>query len=264
MTQNQASLRWKKPGFEQKFLMQGEKQVPETSGCRRFYSGSNINFHLYAYAGNSPVRYTDPSGLYDEESGYTKQELNDFKKMNVKNQLAFLKSEVSSVEFGTDSAGIKASFIRTQLKSSMKLHGLFFSYSGDEKFMNEDLRGFLNLNLGGKNNYTLKDMKQSGWYQMCPFLGDNEHQENQNGGRNIKFCNKDGREAIFDAQYNYISNGHDAATYNYGYVANLNPYCATMGSSHGQYDMKPFFRQTGTQPLYWKMMVGSNYGFNSK
>ena len=62
MTQNQASLRWRKPGFEQKFLMQGEKQVPETSGCRRFYSGPNINFHLYAYAGNSPVRYTDPDG----------------------------------------------------------------------------------------------------------------------------------------------------------------------------------------------------------
>ena len=62
MTQNQASLRWRKPGFEQKFLMQGEKQVPETSGCRRFYGGPNINFHLYAYAGNSPVRYTDPDG----------------------------------------------------------------------------------------------------------------------------------------------------------------------------------------------------------
>ena len=62
MTQNQASLRWKKPGFEQKFLMQGEKQVPETSGCRRFYSDSNINFHLYHYAGNNPVKYTDPDG----------------------------------------------------------------------------------------------------------------------------------------------------------------------------------------------------------
>ena len=45
MTQNQASLRWKKPGFEQKFLMQGEKQVPAASGCRKFYGDSN--FHLF-------------------------------------------------------------------------------------------------------------------------------------------------------------------------------------------------------------------------
>ena len=82
MTQNQASLRWKKPGFEQKFLMQGEKQVPETSGCRRFYSGSNINFHLYAYAGNSPVRYTDPDGRITQHKNLngkerTKAELKD-------------------------------------------------------------------------------------------------------------------------------------------------------------------------------------------
>ena len=78
MTQNQASLRWKKPGFEQKFLMQGEKQVPETSGCRRFYSGPNINFHLYAYAGNSPVRYTDPDGRiqFQVQAKYTMQDAN--------------------------------------------------------------------------------------------------------------------------------------------------------------------------------------------
>ena len=69
MTQNQASLRWKKPGFEQKFLMQGEKQVPAASGCRKFYGDSNINFHLYAYAGNSPVRYTDPDGRIVTNSG---------------------------------------------------------------------------------------------------------------------------------------------------------------------------------------------------
>ena len=80
MTQNQASLRWKKPGFEQKFLMQGEKQVPETSGCRRFYGGPNINFHLYAYAGNSPVRYTDPDGKFivNTKRDYTREFMQDY------------------------------------------------------------------------------------------------------------------------------------------------------------------------------------------
>ncbi len=220
-------------------------------------------FHAF---GNNPIKYTDPAGCYDEENGYTKQEINDFKRMNTKDQLAFLKTEVNSVTVGTSSAGAKARFMRTQLKGAMKLHDLFFSYSGDEKFMNEDLRNFLNLNSDGVNHYSLKDVKEKevGWFQMIPYLGDNEHQENQNGGRNIKFCNKDGREAIFDAQGNYISTGHDAATYNYGYVANLNPYCIALGSSHGQYDIKPFYRKMGTQPWYWSMKVGSNYGFNSR
>ena len=227
---------------------------------------NTINFSLYHYAGNNPIKYTDPTGLYDEDVGYSKQEIKDFKRMNVKEQLAFLKSEVSSVEPGTTSAGAKAGFMRTQLKRVMKLQGLFYSQAGDEKFMNENLRNFLNLNSEGINNYTLTDVLKSGsgWFQMIPYLGDNEHQDNQNGGRNIKFCNKDGREAIFDAQGNYIKDGHDVATYNYGFVANLNPFCIALGRSHGQFDIKPFFRQTGTQPSYWKMSVGTNYGFNSK
>ena len=231
--------------------------MPETRKCRKFYCDSNINFHLYHYAGNNPVKYSDPSGLYDEENGYTKQELNDFKKMNVKNQLAFLKSEVSSVVFGTDSAGIKASFIRTQLKSSMKLHGLFFSYSGDEKFMNEDLRDFLNAKKDG-SDYKFNDITLSeGWIENP---GNAEHQHNTNGGPNKKYVNVlDGREVVFDAKNNFIKNGIDAGTYNYGM-----PFGFLLGTSHGQYDMKPFFRQHGIQPSYWKMHVGSNYGFNSK
>ena len=220
----------------------------------------------YAYCNGNPVKFIDPTGLYDEESGYTEQEIKDFKKRNVQGQLVFLKTEVHSVDSGTNSAGIKADFMRKQLKPLMKLDGLFYSYSGDETFMNEELREFLNLNLEGENNYSLTDVKQSGsgWFQMIPYLGDNEHQKNKNGGRNVKFCNKDGREAIFDAQGNYISDGHDAATYNYGYVANLNLSCIAVGSTHGQFDMKPFFRQNGKQPWYWNTKIDSNYGLNSR
>ena len=225
---------------------------------------NHINMHLYHYGGNNPIRFVDPTGLYDEENGYSKQEIKDFKNMSVMDQLSYLKSEFNSVTEGTTAAGTKAGFMRSQLKSNMKLHGLFFSMSGDEKFMNEDLRSFLNLNSEGKNDYSRADMENGGWFQMIPYLGDNEHQDNQNGGRNVKFCNRDGRETIFDAQGNYISEGHDAATFNYGYVSRLNPICTTLGSSHGQYDMKPFFRQTGTKPFYWSMRVGSNYGFNSR
>ncbi|WP_162473322.1 toxin TcdB middle/N-terminal domain-containing protein [Treponema sp. OMZ 838] len=225
---------------------------------------NTVNLHLYHYAGNNPVKFLDPTGLYDEENGYTKQEIKDFKNMSVKDQLAYLKSEVGSVKKGTTAAGAKAGFMRTQLKNNMKLHGLFFSMSGDEKFMNEDLRSFLNLNSEGKNEYSRADMEKGGWFQMIPYLGDNEHQRNQNGGRNVKFCNTDGREAIFDAQDNYIGTEIDSSTYNYGYVSRFNPICITLGSTHGQYDMKPFFRQTGTKPFYWSMSVGSNYGFNSR
>ena len=36
--------------------------MPETRKCRKFYGDSNINFHLYHYAGNNPIRYSDPDG----------------------------------------------------------------------------------------------------------------------------------------------------------------------------------------------------------
>ena len=177
--------------------------------------------------------------------------------MNVQEQLSFLKSEITSVETGSISAGIKAGFMRSQLKGYMKLQGLFFSLNGDEKFMNEDLRIFLNTKEDG-TKYTFKDMLLSdGWIENP---GNLEHQHNINGGPNVKYVNVlDGREVVFDAKGNYINDGIDAGTYNFGM-----PFSFLLGSDHGQYDMKPFFRQYGIQPSYWKMRVGYNYGFNSK
>ena len=143
-----------------------------------------------------------------------------------------------------------------ELSDSMKLEDLF---NQDENFMNEDLRDFLNTSDTGLD-YTLDDMQGDGWNERDVSAA-KEHQTTANPNHpNRKFVNdKDGREAVFDAKGNFIKDGIDAGTYNYGM-----PFGFLLGTSHGQYDMKPFFRQHGTQPSYWKMRVGTNYGFNSK
>ena len=53
----------------------------------------------------------------------------------------------------------------------------------------------------------------------------------------IKFVNEDGREAIFDSKGNFIKDTIDKGTFNYG-KPNWYP-----ASTHGRYDMKPFFWQ---------------------
>ncbi|MBP3560914.1 MAG: hypothetical protein J6J67_00240 [Treponema sp.] len=210
----------------------------------------------WAYCGGNPITFVDPTGMYNEENGYSKQEIKDFKKMNVQEQLSFLKTEVSSVTEGSTSAGTKSFYMRTQLKKFMNLEDLFNSRDGDEKFMNEDLRDFLNIKEDG-SDYIISDMSGNGWKRL-KWPADSEHQNIQNGGRNIKFVNEDGREAIFDSKGNFIKDTIDKGTFNYG---KLNWYPA---STHGRYDMKPFFRQNNIQPVYWRLRIGSNYGWNSK
>ena len=73
------------------------------------------------------------------------------------------------------------------------------------------------------------------------------------------------REAVFDAKNNFIKDGIDVGTYNYGVPKGIGKiFSWGAGYPHGRYDMKPFFRQHGMQPSYWRLKVGSNYGWNSK
>ena len=201
--------------------------------------------------------------MYDEENGYTDQEINDFKNMSVSEQLSYLKSEVESVSAGTVPAGIKSKHMRNQLRDSMHLEGLFYGYEGDEIFMTEILRDFLNMKEDGSPYLQADVLKRgSGWLRMI--IGDSEHQHNQNGGRNQKFIHIDGREVVFDAKGNFIGSGIDKGTYNYGVPSGLGKLTSWgAGYTHGRYDMKPFFRQHGQQPWYWRLQVGKNYGFNS-
>lgn len=105
--------------------------------------------------------------------------------------------------------------------------------------------------------------KNNGWSKMI--IGDGEHQHNQNGGRNQKFINNDGREAVFDAKGIFIEEGLDKGTYNYAVPQGLGKLFAWgPGTPHGRYDMKPFFRQNNMQPIYWRLIVGTNYGWNAK
>ena len=227
---------------------------------------NHINMHLYHYGGNNPIRFVDPTGLYDEENGYTEDEISAFNNMSTSAQLEFLKNEKASVSEGTDSAGKKSMYMRNQLKNSMKLSSLFYGRDGDEKFMNEDLRDFLNLNDNGSNSYTIDEMKsENGWSELG-WPGNLEHQHEKNGGTNQKFINKDGREAIFDAKGKFVTNELDKGTFNYSVPSGLSKITAwAPGYPHGKFDMKPFYRQHGMSgPWYWRINVGKNYGFNSK
>lgn len=116
-----------------------------------------------------------------------------------------------------------------------------------------------------ERGYSISEVskKDSGWTKMI--IGDGEHQHNQNGGRNQKYINNDGREAVFDAKDIFIGDGLDKGTYNYAVPKGLGKLTDWgAGSPHGRYDMKPYFRQNHIQPLYWRLRVGSNYGFNSR
>ena len=194
----------------------------------------------FAYAGNNPVNWVDPWGLY------SKDKINAFSKSSGEEQMAFLKQEYKSVqgENHTDAdRGAKAAAMRA-LRDSMKLKELF---KQDESFMNNELRDFVNLKEDGTMDYLLSDLTtENGWEELCS-IGSQYHQSNAGDGNhlNAKFVNKDGREVVISRDGVISTSYPDKGTFNY---VNGTLFSSILWGGHNLYDIKP----------YEKLMSGSN------
>ena len=207
------------------------------SGSKTGMGGAynSVNLNLYHYAGNNPLKYTDPTGLYSED------EIKTFSKSSAEEQMFFLKKEYNSVQGENCSdadRGSKAAEMR-DLRNSMKLGKLF---KQDENFMNGELRDFLNLKEDGTMNYDLKkDLTiNNGWEELCS-IGSQYHQSNagDNNHLNAKFVNKDGREVVIGITGKISTSYPDKGTFNY---VNGNILSSILWGGHNLYDMKPYDR----------------------
>ena len=196
---------------------------------------NSVNLNLYHYAGNNPLKYTDPNGLYSED------EIKAFSKSSGEEQMCFLKKEYNSVQGENCSdadRGSKAAEMR-DLRDSMKLGKLF---KQDENFMNGELRDFLNLKEDGTMNYDLKkDLTiNNGWEELCS-IGSQYHQSNagDNNHLNAKFVNKDGREVVIGRTGEISTSYPDKGTFNY---VNGDILSSILWGGHNLYDMKPYDR----------------------
>lgn len=154
--------------------------------------------------------------------------------MDGEDQMKFLKAEYNSVsDSSSDERGRKAAAMRG-LRDYMDLDSLF---NQDEDFMNIELRDFLNLKEDGTINYQLSDMtKENGWKKLGA-IASQYHQTTAGEDLNIKYVNKDGREAVFTSSGVLITEYPDKGTFNY--------YDGTATSSilfgiHKLYDMNPY------------------------
>jgi hypothetical protein len=133
--------------------------------------------------------------------------------------------------------------------NSYDIDGLMTGPDGNEQFMNETLREFLNTSDTGEP-FSMKDMLGAGWSQATAA---SEHQTSAHPDHpNRKYTNDDGREAVFTYNgTNWVlsTNDRDKGTYNYAKSFN-GLFDWTASSEHGRWDMDPYFRQFGYTPGY--------------
>ena len=192
---------------------------------------NTVNFNVYHYGGNNPIKYIDPTGMYTED------EIENFKKSSAKKQLEFLKNEYDSVKVSPSNQlrGEKSKEMRT-LKDSMKLDGLF---KADETFMNETLHDFLNLKEDGTMNYSLDELMDpnSGWSEVSS-IESQYHQTNaEKPNLNAKFIHQDGREVVINSKEMVVLDYPDKGTFNYVNGSIINP---LTWRGHSLYDIKPY------------------------
>jgi len=192
---------------------------------------NTVNFNVYHYGGNNPIKYIDPTGMYTED------EIENFKKSSAKKQLEFLKNEYDSVKVSPSNQlrGEKSKEMRT-LKDSMKLDGLF---KADETFMNETLHDFLNLKEDGTMNYSLDELMNpnSGWSEVSS-IESQYHQTNaEKPNLNAKFIHQDGREVVINSKEMVVLDYPDKGTFNYVNGSIINP---LTWRGHSLYDIKPY------------------------
>ena len=229
------------PTGEAKYTYGGKELDDETNLYyfnARFYDatiGRFINVdpiqdgtNWYIYCNNNPLSFVDPTGLETKDVA--------FKDMNAKDQMSYLKNEFAKgMKAEGNDRGKIASDLRG-LRDQMKLDGLF---KNDEKFMNGDLRDFLNLKEDGTMNYKMSDLtKEKGWTEMSS-VGSQYHQTNTNGTLNAKFVNEDGREVVINSNNEVIKNYPDKGTFNY---VNGNMGSSILFGGHKLYDMDPYER----------------------
>jgi RHS repeat-associated protein len=202
------------------------QNVSHLSGMGGVYN--TINLHTYHYSFNNPVRYIDPNGRSGDEP------------WTVSEQLNYLREYLSdTVNMSPQEKADAAAILRDDINNSGRydIDGLMTGVDGNEQFMNEDLRDFLNTSDTGLP-YTHEDMRGKDW--SWDFIGDREHQNNTGSERNRKYKNTDGREAVFmKVGKNWVlsNDALDKGTFNYSLSGFL------PGSKHGRWDMSPYYRQ---------------------